>query len=314
MRRLGHGLLVVSLAAGTGAVFLRVVSPAQELPGLALLAAFIPFGMGAWLLAVALAAGLHRRWVALAAVAGLAVQISWIAPYYRADAGGSTGQPVHLAAINILGGASDVTELTAQVRTADIVILTEYESVTAAEVARAGWASRFPYTVGAAGTDGVSGSIIFSRFPIRQLAQLPTRFRSYAVEVTPAGAQPFVLLAVHPLNPLYGTDVWRAEAEVIAHSAASFAGRPLVLAGDLNSTPDHVTVRAILRRGALRSAADAAGAGWLRTYPDNSLLPRLIPLDQILIGGGVRATKVETFPAPRSDHAGIRAELLIPTD
>ena len=310
MRRLGHGLLVVSLAAGTGAVFLRVVSPAQELPGLALLAAFIPFGMGAWLLAVALAAGLHRRWVALAAVAGLAVQISWIAPYYRADAGGSTGQPVHLAAINILGGASDVTELTAQVRTADIVILTEYESVTAAEVARAGWASRFPYTVGAAGTDGVSGSIIFSRFPIRQLAQLPTRFRSYAVEVTPAGAQPFVLLAVHPLNPLYGTDVWRAEAEVIAHSAASFAGRPLVLAGDLNSTRS----LAVETGEFLRSAADAAGAGWLRTYPDNSLLPRLIPLDQILIGGGVRATKVETFPAPRSDHAGIRAELLIPTD
>ena len=94
--------------------------------------------------------------------------------------------------------------------------------------------------------------------------------------------------------------------------AATYAGARLVVIGDLNSTPDHVTIRRMRDEAGLRDAADEAGAGWLRTYPaDRACVPALLGLDQTLLRGEVYAESVETVRVPGSDHLGIRAVLRV---
>ena len=58
-----------------------------------------------------------------------------------------------------------------------------------------------------------------------------------------------------------------------------------------------------------RSAADLAGAGYVRTYPADRRIPPLIGIDHILVNDRLTATSFSTFDVPGTDHRGVRADI-----
>ena len=78
------------------------------------------------------------------------------------------------------------------------------------------------------------------------------------------------------------------------------------MAGDFNAVDDHGPMRDLYADG-WRSAADLAGAGFVRTYPADRRFPPLIGIDHILLDDRLTATEFTTFDVPGTDHLGVRA-------
>lgn len=90
--------------------------------------------------------------------------------------------------------------------------------------------------------------------------------------------------------------------------AQTFNDDPTVIAGDLNSVNDHKTIRDFASHG-FQSATKIAGAGWIPTYPADSVLPPLLPIDHVLINKRLTATSVHAFNVDGTDHRGLMARL-----
>lgn len=304
--------LAVCALTGLVLTLVRVIPAAQRLPVLPLLASFVPFGILPWAVAAILAAALRQRIVALLAIAALALHISWLAPYYLRTAPQDTAAAaLKVASANILGGATDLDRLSANTADRDVVVLIELDPASEAYVDSIGWLDRYPYRIGRSDPDGAPGLKIYSRFPLTERANLDLQLGGRAVRVDlPSGDQP-TILAVHAINPLLGISQWHTEGERIAEAAATYGDGPLVVLGDFNATPDHLTIRTIRSRAHLTSAADALGAGWLPTWPADSWLPPILPLDQALVSSALTPTAVHTIAAPGSDHLGIAVDLAL---
>ncbi|MEI2777267.1 MAG: endonuclease/exonuclease/phosphatase family protein [Tetrasphaera sp.] len=285
--------------------------------------AFIPYGILAWgaafLLSLLLPARATRVLV-VGCAAGLLLQASWVAPLFVADERPPGGTAVTIASWNIRDLAVDPDVLTRRTSAADIVILLEFdrgtEAILGQGTARAlqerGWQERYPHTV--AGIPGPGAStVIYSRFPLEEVESLPSIHRQFVVRVSPPSGPPFVLVAAHPLNPRAGSATWEREGTLLADAVARHSGGPLVVMGDLNGTTDQLTIRRLLAAAPLRDAADEAGAGWLRTWPNHTVLdlPPLIALDHAFVGGSAYADAVETLAAAGSDHRGLLLRLRV---
>jgi endonuclease/exonuclease/phosphatase (EEP) superfamily protein YafD len=105
---------------------------------------------------------------------------------------------------------------------------------------------------------------------------------------------------------------WRDDlarlGEVLGEIAASARG-PVVLAGDLNATPDVLEFRRLLREG-YRDAAEQAGVGLTRTHPADIVIPPVFAVDHVLVRGGM-ATSVHTLPVCGSDHRGLAMRIAL---
>jgi endonuclease/exonuclease/phosphatase (EEP) superfamily protein YafD len=305
----------VGALLGTTLTVLRAAPGLQVLPGAGLVGSFAAYGLVVWLVVAGLAwIGLGSRARRVAAPLALALaglHAAWLAPYYVADDRPLTGPTVTILSVNVLGGATDPDALTRAAAGADVVVLLEYDRSTDAALAARDWGRRFPYRVGGPAPDAV-GSVVFARRPLREVATLDTRFVTYLLEVDPGRPGAFGLLAGHPVNPPISRTGWVHEATLLTTAARGYAGPRLVVIGDLNSTPDHVTIRRMRAAADLRDAFDEAGAGWPRTYPANRrLIPPLLGLDQALLRGGVYAVSATTVRVPGSDHLGIRVVLAL---
>jgi endonuclease/exonuclease/phosphatase (EEP) superfamily protein YafD len=96
------------------------------------------------------------------------------------------------------------------------------------------------------------------------------------------------------------------------HTLADRSGDGCVIAaGDFNSSVDMVEFRRALAESDFRDAAAHAGAGLLRTYPANTVVPPLIGIDHVLTHD-CTAGSVTTVPVPGSDHRGVVATVAIP--
>jgi endonuclease/exonuclease/phosphatase (EEP) superfamily protein YafD len=95
---------------------------------------------------------------------------------------------------------------------------------------------------------------------------------------------------------------------VLAEIGAS-AGGPVILAGDLNATPDVLEFRRLLRDG-YRDAAEQAGAGLTRTHPADIAIPPVFAVDHILVRGAA-ATSVRTEAISKSDHRALLADITL---
>lgn len=286
----------------------------------ALASSFLPYGVLAWALAVILmlaATRGRRRWLAGPLVAGLVAHslmfVAYADPTHRAPAG--TEPTLRLVSLNMHYGQADLGQLLAEVKRErpDILVLTEFTAQADAVLTGAEWRSLLPYHAGTTGRalgrgngsgDG-SGTQILSRTPLTELGRTEgTRATNLAVRVTASGHS-FVLVAAHPANALSeGLDGWLRESRAVVDLAERYAGGPLVLAGDLNSVPEHVTLRRLLAATGLHECL----TGWQPTYPANRLVP-MIRIDHVLASAEFSTVSTDTFAATGTDHRGVVAEL-----
>ena len=116
------------------------------------------------------------------------------------------------------------------------------------------------------------------------------------------------IVTAHPCNPFCGPGFWPSEHELLQRVVDRELGQPLVVAGDFNAVDDHLPMRQLRQLG-LRSATDIVGAGWLPTYPANSPIPPLIPIDHVLLDDQLTATSIIRVPVAGTDHLGLLATL-----
>jgi endonuclease/exonuclease/phosphatase (EEP) superfamily protein YafD len=110
-------------------------------------------------------------------------------------------------------------------------------------------------------------------------------------------------------EPILG---WRDDlarlATVLDEIGASASG-PVIVAGDLNATPDVLEFRRLLRNG-YHDAAEQAGAGLTRTHPADIVIPPLFAVDHILLRGGA-ASSVRTVAVHGSDHRALIVDITL---
>ena len=297
---------------GLAMTFLRIVPPRDD--ETALLAAFIPYGIIGYALALlcfGVALLLARRRTALMLVsvivaALLALHLSWIAPLFVPDRRPATTKPFTVFSLNMHRGQADPGQVAQQASTADVVILVEATESALRALKPFEWDVRFPYSVGDA-PGSISDTVIYSRFLLTDTTSLPeTSFQQHVTTASAPGIPDLRIIAAHPCNPYCGRGLWASEHAVLQSSVEQNVDQPLMVVGDLNAVDDHGPMRA-LRRAGMRSATDVVGAGWLPTYPANRRLPPLLPIDHVLLNDQLTATSISTVHIDGTDHLGLVA-------
>ena len=153
--------------------------------------------------------------------------------------------------------------------------------------------------------------ILFSRHPVvaAEVVQPPGGRRPYLMAELTVGGQPLVVVAVHPSSPSPTEPGHsRRRNRELDHIAAvvSDTDRPVIVAGDFNTTPWSPHFRDLVAAGGLRNAA--RGHGYVATWP-TWFWPALIPIDHVLLKGRLAVTAVRPGPPVGSDHFPIIAHL-----
>lgn len=321
--------LVLTLAIG-GVFAVLAVWPqligAQRWQIIALVISFrAPLALGFGFLAVVAGViALVRRRAAVAL--GLAITLGAAALGNGAvllarGVGGSVAQgDLTVAVWNTYGGGASPEAIARLVREsgADVVSLPETDSRAAAEVV--GILRRDGIRMTAATVDAAPGDR-----PVPTSLLVADPLGPYVLDPT-AGSTPGApsgvwrpvdgtgptLIAAHPLPPLpFIVDEWSTGIDWVAQQCI---GPDVILAGDLNSTLDHLS--GLGRDGGAvgdcQDAARQAGAAARGTWPTSMPAALAAPIDHVLVGSAweVRSFEVPTeFDDAGSDHRPVVAVL-----
>ncbi len=257
---------------------------------------------------VLLLAAVTRRWfqvpvalvLAVTFVASVAPARQKVAePYWVQEAA-----RVRIASANLYLANPNVDKAVAAVMAhdADVLVLTEFTTTFAAAFNRAGVGNRYPYAAERARLDR-NGVVIYSKIPFTETQEL-TDAKMPAVKLTLATGESLWVAAVHPYAPESETKSkqWVTALQEIRRFTASDAGDgPLVLVGDFNGTRWQPTFGKLLA-GTMIDAHEALGRGLSRSWPADSVIPRLVRLDHALLNERAFPVAIDDFVVPGSDH------------
>jgi len=159
--------------------------------------------------------------------------------------------------------------------------------------------SAWPQRSGKDWTDGPGGSVV----------------RGMRVMVIERPGGPFALLAIHPDSPRT-PGRWRSGNETVEDATAHVRDRlvplglPVVVAGDLNTSPTGARARALRRGTGLRQAKPLSVLAG--TYPGSWPWPFSLAIDDALVSDGIGVAGWRTLDRAGSDHAPVLIHLVIP--
>lgn len=218
-----------------------------------------------------------------------------------------------VASFNVLTSNGDhgaVTGWLAQ-RPADLVGLIEVDDRWMAAIA----ASPGPYRVAAAvpRRDNFGMAVLVARdvpWPVTvEDVPLPAGFGDVPSLVARiGGGVPSAVRWVHVMPPVgsWGTHARQDGLDAIARWARAETG-PVVVAGDLNTTPWAPSYQGFVRDAGLRAAPwTAVPRG---TWPAWVPTPLALPLDHVLAGGGAVVNSLHVGDGMGSDHRVVVAEI-----
>jgi endonuclease/exonuclease/phosphatase (EEP) superfamily protein YafD len=117
---------------------------------------------------------------------------------------------------------------------------------------------------------------------------------------------PLTFIGTHPEPPLGGVNAheWRAQLSGIGSLVAGLTGE-VIVAGDFNATPWCEGMRLLREKGGLDF--HSADPVWQPTW--GLSLPMMIPIDHVLLKGGLTAQKRTIGPELGSDHRSVMVEI-----
>jgi endonuclease/exonuclease/phosphatase (EEP) superfamily protein YafD len=251
-----------------------------------------------------------HNWVG-AVLAGM-LTIASVAVRWRWYVGDSpdAGVGVRVVSANLRYGRADAAAVVRLAQHADILAVQELTPGKAEQITAAGIDEMLPHRYLRA-REGPAGVGIWSRHPLtpgEDYDEFWLGLITARVNVPDAKTETTVVtthLSAPWPEPIRG---WRddlARLRVLLTEIGASAGGPVIVAGDLNATPDVLEFRRLLR-GGYRDAAEQAGAGLTRTHPADVAIPPLFAVDHILLRGAA-ATSVLTRPVSGSDHRALVA-------
>jgi len=279
--------------------------------------ACFPVQAMAWLAISALLLAAARRWwlalvlAAGAALAAAAVLPAWLRSPPTPAATAPRGTDVRVLTFNLLRGSERNAERAlALVRKHDPDVVFCSEVTPAWLAALADRLPGLPHRC-VRTDDGYYGVALFSRWPLQgEVVPLGVDWAPAlrAVVATPGG--PLGVLGVHTPRP-GGGERCRLRDQALAAIPATLAPLPpaRVVLGDFNTTPWNHGFRTLLASTGLRCAADG---GWQATWPSSLPWPLRVPIDHVLLGGGVAVARHEVGPDFGSDHLPLITTLVLP--
>jgi endonuclease/exonuclease/phosphatase family metal-dependent hydrolase len=150
--------------------------------------------------------------------------------------------------------------------------------------------------------------VVRSRYPVTAMLD-PTHVPARRIlAVTIEGPQgPFVLYAVHALNPL-SESTFASQLVWVDRllDAASRETLPVVIAGDFNMSDRQLGYR--MMAGAMRDAITAGGWGH-PTYSDGIWAPLFLRIDHVFVSRDWCGANGHTVDLPGSDHDGLEVQI-----
>ena len=255
-----------------------------------------------------------RSW-AVAAAAAAAGLLPWVfVAGYAVPGGAVAGPGTSRLAVLLLdadAGRADAPSVVAAVgrQRVDVLVLTEATPLLTHELAAAGLDPRLaPRWVSTPVESPAGGVAVYSRYAVASVEPLGGTGWPAARVTLDTGRGRVALVAGRASPPGQGTGPWRADLRTLA--AAARTGGPAVLAATLDATPDQTAFRSVTT-GGLQDSAAAFGRGLRPTWPSWSVLP-LLPLDHVVVGGGVGVRALGTLPVAGTSHRALVADLLVP--
>jgi endonuclease/exonuclease/phosphatase (EEP) superfamily protein YafD len=305
------GIASAALAVAAIALAARYV-PGVGVPVLATaaLAPYLAIGAPVAVLLFAIA----HNWVGVV-LAGM-LTIASVAVRWRWYVGGrpDAGVGLRVVSANLRYGRADAAAVVRLAQHADILAVQELTPEKAEQISAAGMDEMLPHRYLRA-REGPAGVGIWSRYPLtpsKDYDEFWLGLITARVNVPGTPAE-ITIVTTHMSapwpEPIRG---WRddlARLRVALTDIGASAGGPVILAGDLNATPDVFEFRRLLRDG-YRDAAEQAGAGLTRTHPADIAIPPVFAVDHILLLGAT-ATSVRTEPVAGSDHRALLAAVTL---
>ncbi|RKR90679.1 endonuclease/exonuclease/phosphatase family metal-dependent hydrolase [Micromonospora pisi] len=266
----------------------------------------------------------RRPWSRSVVVAGTSLAV--VAGLLTASGAGAAdpfdGNRVRLVAYNIrmgfgLDGRFDLPDLTRTIagQRPDVVVLSEVDrawllngghDTLALLAARLDMGYHF-----APAADPVWGDAVLTRLPVDSAGTValpavgaPTGAQALGV-VLRVGDRELVVVSTHLQPPPDGGPVEQART-VARYAAELAAGRPLVLAGDLNTQPGEPAFQALLERG----LTDALAAD--RPLPTSPADRPVEQIDHVLVSDGLAPSDITAVPGTASDHLAVALTLTLP--
>ena len=306
------GGVVVATAAG----FLGAFSPWLDLLSHFRLQLI---GVGALLVLLALMAGARR--CALAALAAAIVNTaavgSWMPPLMGAIAAPTQGGTLTLASLNLHFSNPEPESVIRFLRQEqpDVVVLQEVDAYWAAMLGQL--SDIYPHRRGCAAIRFCDVAVL-SRRPWSsahigfdenmRLAVAVVRFSQPGGAKAPRGGGDYTVVSTHLAVPFpeAQADLQRRQAAMVAMLVRAL-DTPVVLAGDLNTTPWSRLATEFRAASGLVAEGSA-----LPTWPVWLPPVMALPIDHVMVGGGATVLERRLGPPVGSDHRPVLARIALP--
>lgn len=249
------------------------------------------------------------RWVVVATL-GLGINLPACLPFFIAQ-----GKPLdvrrsssdlRLLSFNLLSSNPKETEVLAMLREsdADVVLLMEVNHRW--QQALAELKDRYPYQRIKSREDNF-GIALFSRKPldsvsVEMFSGVPSIVASWHEQ-----GQPVMLVGTHPVPPIGSTESASRDSHMMGLAGyLAETTRPVIVAGDLNTTPFSAVYQDFIEQTTLRSSA--LGYGLSPTW-GRPLWPLAIPIDHVLVSIDFEVLDFRVGGNHGSDHQVLIVDL-----
>ncbi|KYH45472.1 endonuclease/exonuclease/phosphatase family protein [Branchiibius sp. NY16-3462-2] len=164
----------------------------------------------------------------------------------------------------------------------DTLVLAEVTADGLAGLDRAGLSALLPHREGRTAYP-YAGTMVLSRHPLTLRGLGVDGAGFYQPIVTVEASHSYLLHAVHTYAPIgRNTPLWREQLATLQRwRQAQPTTETIVMAGDFNASSAMPGFRGIA--DTMTDSLRATGAGWVRTWPNESRIPPFIQLDHILV-------------------------------
>lgn len=214
---------------------------------------------------------------------------------------------ITVMSFNTLGGETSMSSLAPLVAEygVDVIVLVETGDASAHELAGILAAAGTPFTVHSPGIDQyqpeIKSTVILTSTALGEYVQVPALDTTWSsVKIVPASGNGPQFLGVHPIAPSVGEELWRSELETVYAQCETMSNT--VMAGDFNSTVDHMHAAGYACPSALDGFVGAVG-----TWPTSTPAFLGAPIDNIF--SDLPSTGAMVVQAGDSDHRGVIARL-----
>lgn len=252
----------------------------------------------------------RRTWLVLASLISLLWNVQIVHAFHQTaeKVETKTGKPLRVMTFNVMTSNENHVAAIEHVLQADADILCLLEVDETWRMSLEPLRVKYPHRVEEM-NDGNFGIACYTRLPLKSSEvrrfgdwELPT----VLLNLDHLGS-PLTFIGTHPLPPMGAADArdWRSQLSQIGSIAASITGE-VILAGDLNATPWCEGMRLLCETSGLRfSSVDPV---WPPTWGLH--LPMMIPIDHVLVKGGLTVQKRVIGPAMGSDHRSVTVEII----